>query len=162
MLGVVLTLAGFYLIGLVASFVVGRQLISYLENLLLRLPLVQTIYNATKRFLHTMRQRPTAGERVVLITFPTEGMKALGFVTKEFTDQVTGQTLAAVYVPTSPNPTSGYIEILPIKDLVYTDWTVEEALSFVVTGGTNAPDSIRFSNPVSANKAAPAHAKDAT
>ena len=161
-LGVVLTLAGFYLIGLVASFVVGRQLISYLENLLLRLPLVQTIYNATKRFLHTMRQRPKAGERVVLITFPTEGMKALGFVTKEFTDQVTGQTLAAVYVPTSPNPTSGYIEILPIKDLVYTDWTVEEALSFVVTGGTNAPDSIRFSNPVSANKAAPAHAKDAT
>jgi uncharacterized membrane protein len=159
-LGVVLTLGSFYLIGLFASFVVGRQLINYLESQLLRLPLVQTIYNATKRFLHTMRQRPTAGQRVVLITFPTPGMKAVGFVTKEFTDQATGQALAAVYVPTAPNPTSGYIEILPVGDLVQTDWTVEEAISFVVTGGANAPDSVRFSNPVAASKVAPAHAED--
>jgi uncharacterized membrane protein len=160
-LGVLLTLAGFYLIGLFASFVVGKQLINYLETLLLRLPLVQTIYNATKRFLHTMRQRPAAGQRVVLITFPTPGMKAVGFVTKEFIDQTTGQELAAVYVPTAPNPTSGYIEILPVTDLVQTDWTVEEAISFVVTGGTNAPDSVRFSNPVVARNAAPAHSEGA-
>lgn len=147
-LGVILTLGGFYLIGLFASLVVGRQLINYLENQLLRLPLVQTIYNATKRFLQTMRQRPAAGQRVVLITFPTPGMKAVGFVTKEFTDKATGMALAAVYVPTAPNPTSGYIEILPVGDLVQTDWTVEEAISFVVTGGTNAPDTVRFSNPI--------------
>ena len=160
-LGVLLTLGGFYLIGQFASFVVGRQLINYMEEQLLRLPLVQTIYNATKRFLQTMRQRPTAGQRVVLITFPTPGMKAVGFVTKEFIDQASGQALAAVYVPTAPNPTSGYIEILPITDLVQTDWTVEEAISFVVTGGTNAPDSVRFSNPVSPGKTAPAHTEDA-
>jgi uncharacterized membrane protein len=156
-LGVLFTLAGFYLIGLFASLVVGRQLINYLETLLLRLPLVQTIYNATKRFLQTMRQRPTAGQRVVLITFPTPGMKAIGFVTKEFTDRDTGQALAAVYVPTAPNPTSGYIEILPASDLVQTDWTVEEAISFVVTGGTNAPDSVRFSNPVAGKRTVPVH-----
>jgi uncharacterized membrane protein len=155
-LGVLLTLGGFYLIGWFASFVVGRQLISYMENLLLRLPLVQTIYNATKRFLHTMRQRPTAGQRVVLITFPTPGMKAVGFVTKIFTDQGSGRELAAVYVPTAPNPTSGYIEILPLADLVETDWTVEEAISFVVTGGTNAPDTVRFSNSAQAGVAASA------
>lgn len=159
-LGALLTLAGFYLIGLFASFVVGRKLINHFESQLLRLPLVETIYNATKRFLHTMRQRPTAGQRVVLITFPTPGMKAVGFVTKEFTDQATGQALAAVYVPTAPNPTSGYIEILPVGDLVQTDWTVEEAISFVITGGTNAPDSVRFSNPVAANNSAPTHAEE--
>ncbi len=146
-LGVLLTLVGFYLIGLFATFVVGRRLISYMEGQLLRLPLVQTIYNATKRFLQTMRQRPKAGQRVVLITFPTPGMKAVGFVTKVFLDQETGQELAAVYVPTAPNPTSGYIEILPLRDVVQTDWSVEEAISFVVTGGTNSPDSVRFSNP---------------
>lgn len=145
-LGVLLTLAGFYLIGLFASLVVGRQLIAHVESLLLRLPLVETIYNATKRFLLTMRQRPKAGQRVVLITFPTPGMKAVGFVTKIFIDQATGRELAAVYVPTAPNPTSGYIEILPMADVVETDWTVEEAISFVLTGGTNAPDTVRFSN----------------
>jgi uncharacterized membrane protein len=156
-LGVLLTLAGFYLIGLFAGLVVGRQLITYMEGLLLRLPLVETIYNATKRFLQTMGQRPKAGQRVVLITFPTPGMKAVGFVTKVFIDQATGKELAAVYVPTAPNPTSGYIEILPMTDVVETDWTVEEAISFVLTGGTNAPDSVRFSNPTGVNKAAPAH-----
>lgn len=156
-LGVLLTLLGFYLIGQLASFVVGRRLINYLEGQLLRLPLVQTIYNATKRFLQTMRQRPKTGQRVVLITFPTPGMKAVGFVTKVFTDQASGQKLAAVYVPTAPNPTSGYIEILPISDLVETDWTVEEAISFVVTGGTNAPDSVRFSNPVTAGNSTRMH-----
>lgn len=155
-LGVLLTLMGFYLIGLFATFVVGRRLINYMEGQLLRLPLVQTIYNATKRFLQTMRQRPKAGQRVVLITFPTPGMKAIGFVTRVFLDQETGQELAAVYVPTAPNPTSGYIEILPLRDVVQTDWSVEEAVSFVVTGGTNSPDSVRFSNPA-AN-----HAEDAT
>jgi uncharacterized membrane protein len=154
-LGVLLTLAGFYLIGLLTGFVVGKQLINYIENLLMRLPLVQTIYNATKRFLQTMRQRPAAGQRVVLITFPTPGMKAIGFVTKVFVDQATGQELAAVYVPTAPNPTSGYIEILPSTDVVQTDWTVEEAISFIVTGGTNAPDSVRFSNPVSSGSPMP-------
>ena len=159
-LGVLLTLAGFYLIGQFASFVVGRRLINYLEGQLLRLPLVQTIYNATKRFLQTMRQRPKTGQRVVLITFPTPGMKAVGFVTKVFTDQTSGQKLAAVYVPTAPNPTSGYIEILPVADLVDTDWTVEEALSFVVTGGTNAPDSVRFSNPVAAGNTPRVHTEN--
>ena len=49
-----------------------------------------------------------------------------------------------VYVPTSPNPTSGYIEIVPMKEVVQTDWSIEEAMSFVMTGGTNSPDSIRF------------------
>lgn len=155
-LGVLFTLAGFYLIGLFATLVVGRRLINYMEEQLLRLPLVQTIYNATKRFLQTMRQRPKAGQSVVLVTFPTPGMKAVGFLTKIFHDQATGQELAVVYVPTAPNPTSGYIEILPMRDVVQTDWTVEEAISFVVTGGTNAPDGVRFSNSGGDGSAAPA------
>ena len=57
--------------------------------------------------------------------------------------------------PTTPNPTSGYIEILPLADVVMTDWTMEEAMSFVMTGGTNAPDSVRFNNPPHAVVEAP-------
>lgn len=147
LLGVLVTVSGLYLVGLGASMVVGRRLIAWLERWLERLPLVQTIYRGTKRFLQTLRQGPVAGQRVVLIAFPTPEMRAVGFVTKVFRDQGSGRELAAVYVPTSPNPTSGYIEIVPLEDVVYTDWTMEEAMSFVVTGGTNAPDTVRYSNP---------------
>jgi uncharacterized membrane protein len=82
-------------------------------------------------------------------------MKAVGLITKVMRDSDNGQELAVVYVPTSPNPTSGYIEILPLAEVVITDWTIEEAMSFVMTGGTNAPDSVRFSNPPHAVVEAP-------
>jgi len=139
-----LTIISFYGIGVLASFVIGKKVISIYENILARLPLVQTIYGATKRFLNTISQPPVTGQRVVLISFPSSEMKAIGFITKVMEDKETGRKLAAVYVPTSPNPTSGYIEILPMENLVLTDWTTEEAMTFVVTGGTNAPESVHF------------------
>ncbi|MBK7470144.1 MAG: DUF502 domain-containing protein [Betaproteobacteria bacterium] len=144
LLAVLLTLGALYGIGLLASVVLGRKLIAVMEAQLTRLPLVQTIYSGTKRFLHTLRKPPNSGQRVVLISFPTPEMKAVGFVTKVMHDAATGQELAAVYVPTSPNPTSGYIEIVPLADVIPTDWTVEQAMSFVVTGGANAPDRVAF------------------
>ncbi|MBB5347420.1 DUF502 domain-containing protein [Desulfoprunum benzoelyticum] len=146
LVAVIMTLALFYGIGLFASFVVGRRLIELFEAILARLPLVQTIYGATKRFLQTLRQPPVSGQRVVLISFPTPEMKAVGFVTRIIRDEASGCELAAVYVPTSPNPTSGYIEIVPMSEVVQTDWSIEEAMNFVMTGGTNAPDSIRFTS----------------
>lgn len=149
LLAALVTLGGLYVVGVVTSLVVGRQLLALMERVLARLPLVQTIYGATKRFLETMREPPVSGQRVVLISFPSPQMKAVGLVTKVMTDPDTGQKLAAVYVPTSPNPTSGYIEIVPLDDVVQTDWSMEEAMSFVMTGGTNAPDRLRFDHPPS-------------
>lgn len=146
-LAALFTLAGLYGIGLLTSMVLGRRLIAFMERQFERLPLVQTIYGATKRFLLGLRQPPVSGQRVVLIAFPSHEMKAVGLVTKVMTDPDTGRQLAAVYVPTSPNPTSGYIEIVPLEDVVQTDWSVEEAMAFVVTGGTNAPERVRFDNP---------------
>lgn len=139
-----LTIASLYGIGLLASVVIGKKVIEIYEDILARLPVVQTIYGATKRFLHTLSQPPVTGQRVVLISFPSSEMKAIGFITKIMHDTETGKQLAAVYVPTSPNPTSGYIEIVPIEDVVITDWSTEEAMTFVVTGGTNAPENLRF------------------
>jgi uncharacterized membrane protein len=143
------TLVGLHVIGLLTSMVVGRRLIAFIESLLGRLPLVQTIYGATKRFLSTLQEPPASGQRVVLISFPSERMKTVGFVTKVLTEPDTGQKLAVVYVPTAPNPTSGYIEILPLQDVVATDWSVEEAMTFVMTGGAMAPDQLRFGHPPS-------------
>jgi len=154
-LAALFTLLLLYAVGVFASFVVGRKLISTAEAWLSRLPLVQTVYGATKRFLQTVSKPPVQGKRVVLISFPSPEMKAVGLITKVMKDADTGAELAVVYVPTSPNPTSGYIEILPLADVVMTEWSMEEAMSFVMTGGTNAPDSVRFNNPPHAVVKAP-------
>lgn len=147
LVAVLLTLASLYAIGVMASLVLGQKLLDAAEAMLARLPLVQTIYGGTKRFLETLRKPPVKGQRVVLISFPNRQMKTVGFVTKVMIDSETGEEIAAVYVPTAPNPTSGYIEIVPLADVVPTDWTMEEAMAFVMTGGTSSPDHIRFDNP---------------
>jgi uncharacterized membrane protein len=147
LIAILLTLGCLYAIGVLSSLVLGRRLLAWMESLLERLPLVQTIYGGTKRFLASMRQPLVYGQRVVLISFPTPEMKAVGFVTKVMRDETTGRELAAVYMPTSPNPTSGYIEIVPLEDVVQTDWTMEEAMSFVMTGGANAPDRVCYTSP---------------
>ena len=82
---------------------------------------------------------------MVLIDFPHKEMKSVGFVTRILQDERTGQELAAVYVPTTPNPTSGYLEIVPVDRLTPTDWTVDEAMTFIISGGAVSPDKIPFS-----------------
>ena len=146
-LAALLTLAILYGVGLLTAHVLGQRLLAFMERQLERVPLVQSIYGATKRFLNSVQKPPVSTQRVVLIAFPSPEMKAIGFVTRVLRDPGTGCELAAVYVPTSPNPTSGYIEIVPLEDVVQTNWSVEEAMAFVVTGGTTAPDELPFSNP---------------
>lgn len=146
-LAVLITLATLYAVGWAANRVIGRRLIARLEAALQRVPLVQAIYGATKRFIAAVRERPAGLQRVVLINFPSQQMKAIGFVTRVMRDPTSGREMAAVYVPTSPNPTSGYIEIVPLADVIATDWSVEEAMSFIMTGGTNSPPHIHFDAP---------------
>ena len=141
------TLLALHFIGLFTSMVVGRRLIAFMEGLLNRLPLVQTIYGATKRLLTSLQKPPATGQRVALISFPNADMKTIGFITKVIKDTSgSSAELAVVYVPTAPTPTSGYIEIVPLEDVVLTDWTVEEAMTFVMTAGTTSPDQVRFRN----------------
>ena len=146
-LGVVFTLVVLYVLGWIASLVIGQRIIGWLERLVQSIPLVAAIYGGTKRFLAAVKEKPAGVQRVVLISFPSPDMKAVGFVTRVIRDEATGEELAAVYVPTSPNPTSGYIEIVPISKVVSTDWTMDEAMSFVMTGGATSPANIRYRNP---------------
>jgi len=74
-------------------------------------------------------------------------MKSVGFVTRVIREAGTGRELAAVYVPTTPNPTSGYLEIVPLEKITPTDWTVDQAMSFIISGGAVAPDTIPFDPP---------------
>lgn len=132
-------------LGWMTTHVVGRRLIGVFETVIGVIPLVDRIYQAAKRFLTVAGGAGESERRVVLINFPSPDMKTIGLVTRILRDKATGEELAAVYVPTSPNPTSGYIEIVPVAKLTFTDWTFDQAMSFVITGGSNAPDSIAYS-----------------
>ncbi len=146
-MAVVLTLLALYLLGWLTTKVVGNRTIALFENVIEHIPLVQTIYGATKKLIAALQQKPDGSQRVVLIAFPTPEMRTVGLVTKLFRDAHTGEELAAVYVPTTPNPTSGYLEIVPTAKLVPTDWSLDEAMTFIMSGGAVSPDTISFVAP---------------
>lgn len=148
LLAALITLIGLYLLGWMATKVVGRRVIAGFEDLMHRLPGVQTIYGATRKLVQSLQQEATSFQRVVLIPFPTPEMKVVGFVTRILRDADTGEELAAVYVPTTPNPTSGYLEILPLSQVITTNWTMDEAMTFVISGGVVSPDQVHYSRGV--------------
>lgn len=147
-LAILLTLLMLYLLGWAVTRIVGKRILTLVEDWLKRIPFVTTIYGSTKKLVEAFQtdgvEKP---QKVVLIEFPHCDMKAVGFLTHVMTDPETGIELAAVYVPTTPNPTNGYLEIVPRDRLIIQDWTVDQAMTFIISGGTSAPDTIRFGPP---------------
>jgi uncharacterized membrane protein len=139
----VVTVVALYVTGWAASHVFGRRLIGIMEGLIKRIPLAHTIYGGTKKLMGLMQKKPAGTQRVVLIDFPSPELKSVGFVTRVFQD-ASGRELAAVYVPTTPNPTGGYLEIVPIERLIATDWTVDQAMAFILSAGAAGPDVLPF------------------
>jgi uncharacterized membrane protein len=141
------TLGVILLSGVMARRVLGQRLLRWFEALVGRIPLASTIYGSARKLLDILQTQPDGTQRVVLIDFPHTEMKSVGFVTRILREQGTGRELAAVYVPTTPNPTSGYLEVVPVEKLTPTDWTVDQAMSFIISGGAVSPDTIPFSRP---------------
>ena len=139
------TVAVILLSGWMARRVLGQRLLKWFEVLVARIPLASTIYGSARKLLDILQTQPDGTQRVVLIDFPHDRMKSVGFVTRVIRERGTGRELAAVYVPTTPNPTSGYLEIVPVEQITPTDWTVDEAMAFIISGGAVSPDSIPFS-----------------
>ncbi len=135
------TLLALYLLGLASSRVFGARLIAAFESVIAHIPLVHTIYGGTKKLMSMLSTKPAGTQRVVLIDFPSPELKSIGFVTRVFKDS-TGRELAAVYVPTTPNPTGGYLEIVPIEKLVATDWSMDQAMAFILSGGAVGPENL--------------------
>jgi uncharacterized membrane protein len=138
------TLLVVYLVGLLATRVFGQRLLGAVDSLIARIPLAQTIYGGAKKLLDLVQTRPDGAQRVVLIDFPHPGMKAVGLVTRVFRNAADGREYAAVYVPTTPNPTSGYLELVPVEALTPTDWSMDQAMAFIISGGAIAPDPVSF------------------
>ncbi len=139
-----LTVLFLYGLGWLANRVVGVRLLGIVDAFISRIPLVQTIYGGTKKLLTVLQTKPEGAQRVVLIDFPHRQMKAIGFVTRVIREEGSERELAAVYVPTTPNPTSGYLEIVPVEQLTPTDWTVDQAMAFIISGGAVSPPTIPY------------------
>jgi uncharacterized membrane protein len=143
-LAVVLTLVMLYVVGRVTSLVVGRQAFELFEAALERLPFIAKIYTSVRQLIDSMMAKKESSQRVVLVDFPIAGQKSIGFLTRTMTDSVTGEELAAVLLPNAINPTSAFLQILPLAKVTDTDLTMEQAMSMIMTGGAVGPEEIRF------------------
>ncbi|KAF1687740.1 hypothetical protein B1992_03565 [Pseudoxanthomonas broegbernensis] len=141
MLATLLVILG---VGVLARRVIGQRLLGWFEALISRVPLANVIYTSARKLLDILQTKPGSTQRVVLIDFPHRDMKSIGLVTRVLKEEGSGRELAAVYVPTTPNPTSGYLEVVPVELLTPTDWTVDQAMSFIISGGAVAPESMPF------------------
>ncbi|MEW5306512.1 MAG: hypothetical protein WDW36_008971 [Sanguina aurantia] len=119
--------------GFVANRVIGQRFINAFDGLLARIPLVQTIYGGTKKLMAVLQNKPSGVQRVVLVEFPRRGMKVVGFVTRVMNEDGTGREMASVFIPTTPNPTGGYLVVVPLDELTPTDWTMDQAMAFIIS-----------------------------
>ncbi len=134
-LGLGITVVLIYLAGVVATNVIGRRLIRYGESLLARVPLFRYLYTGIRQILQSFATPREGGFlQVVLVEFPKQGMRAIGFVTSESRVE-SGEKLLNVFIPTSPNPTSGYLEVVRERDVIRTNISVDDALKMVLSAG---------------------------
>lgn len=134
-LGLGITLVLIYLAGVIATNVIGRRLIGYGESLLARVPLFRYLYTGIKQILQSFATPREGGFlQVVLVEFPKKGMRAIGFVTNESRVE-SGEKLLSVFIPTSPNPTSGFLEIVRENDIIKTNISIDDALKMVLSVG---------------------------
>jgi uncharacterized membrane protein len=141
--GVLLTLVVLSLIGWFAAGVLGRVLVRFGENIVARMPIVRSVYGALKQIFETvLAQQSNAFRQVVLVEYPRRGIFALGFVTGVTEGEVqnlTDDEMVNIFLPTTPNPTSGFLLFVPRRDLVVLDMTVEEGIKMVISGGIVTP-----------------------
>ena len=126
--------------GLSLSFL-GKRILKLIDDLFKRIPVLRTIYSAILQMTETFSNKDNGKKSVVLIEYPRKGVWAVGFATKENTGEMakkTNQKLINVFVPTTPNPTSGFLLMFPIDDVIYLDMSFEDASKFIVSAGTSS------------------------
>lgn len=140
---VLLTVLLLYAIGLFAANFFGRRIIGWLETLVDKVPLVKTVYRSCKQILNTLAGgQAQSFQRVALVPFPNELTRSVGFITNNLTDAVNGDELCSVFIPTTPNPTTGFVLVLKRADIIEVNWSVEEAIKVIMSGGLLAPDYV--------------------
>lgn len=160
-LGVILALMVLVVTGILAANLLGRRLVHHYEQLLGRIPLVRSVYGAVKHFAEVVfSDTGSSFKKVLLIEYPRAGLYSLCFQTSENPPEVqtrTGDTVVTVFLPTTPNPTSGFMLFVPRRDVIELDMSVEEALKMIISLGVVVPHwhPVHPVNEVAASKASP-------
>lgn len=143
-LGLLLALLVLLVTGVLVTNLVGRQLVSWWESLLRRIPIVRSVYSGAKTFTETVfTDKGKAFKSVLLVEYPRKGIWTLGFQSGEQVAEVahrSGQGLVCVFIPTTPNPTSGFIIMVPTEDVIPMDMSIDDAMRLIFTLGVVAPD----------------------
>ena len=129
--------------GLSLSFI-GKKILNIINDLLKKIPFLRTIYGAIGQMTETFANKKGKKKSVVLVQYPSKGIWAVGFATKDNKGEISKKTndnLVNVFVPTTPNPTSGFLLMFPKKEVIYLDMSFEEASKFIVSAGTSNPKS---------------------
>ena len=128
------------LIGALSLSFIGRRILNLFENLLKKIPILRTIYSAITQMTETFTKSEGNKKNVVLVEYPRKGSWAVGFATKENEGEISNKTkrdLVNVFIPTTPNPTSGFLLMFPKEEVIYLDLSFEEASRFIVSAGTS-------------------------
>tara|TARA_B100001741_G_C16355181_1_gene505983 strand:- start:32 stop:643 length:612 start_codon:yes stop_codon:yes gene_type:complete len=130
------------IIGWISLSFIGKRLFNLFESILNKIPIIRTIYSAVEQLIETFTKSKSDKKTVVLIEYPRKGVYAVGFATKENTGEIkkkAGKELINVFVPTTPNPTSGFLLMFPKDEVIYLDLSFEEASKFIVSAGSFNP-----------------------
>ena len=139
---IVIALLLITLIGWLSLSFIGKKLLNIFDNILNKIPILRTIYSAFAQMLETFTKSQVSKKNVVLVEYPRKDTWAVGFATNENTGKIKnkiGQEVVNVFVPTTPNPTSGFLLMFPKKDVIYLDITFEQASKFIVSAGSTNP-----------------------
>lgn len=143
-LGVLLAVVLVLATGMIVANLLGRRIVNGWESLLARIPLVRTLYAGVKQILEAVLAADAKSfRRVLLVEYPRQGVWSLGFMTSAELGEVQEKTktdVIGVFIPTTPNPTSGFVLMVPEHEVVYLDMTVEQGLKMIISMGTVVPD----------------------
>ena len=141
---IILTIIFITIIGGLSLSFLGKKFLQIVDDLFKRIPILRTIYSAIAQMMESFRNQEGNKKSVVLLEYPRKGSWAVGFATKENVGEIKTKlniNLVNVFVPTTPNPTSGFLLMIPKDDLIYLDMTFEEASKFIVSAGTSSQNS---------------------
>jgi uncharacterized membrane protein len=140
--GLVAVLILIYLLGMVATNVIGRRLVRWLDSFMSHVPIIQYVYKPAKQVVDSLRGlRQVPFKKVVIVEFPKVDMYSLGFITGKAID-LNGQQKVPVFIPHTPNPMTGFLVLLAAEDIIDTDMSIENAMRMVLSGGLLSPETI--------------------
>lgn len=142
-LGFLLVLISLYLIGYMTSNIIGKRFLDVIERIFSRIPLIRTTYQVGKQLSSTLSlPENQVFKRVVLVDYFKPGVWSIGFVTGEILDKNTNEKLLKIFVPTAPNPTSGFLLMLKESQIKDPMWSIEDAMRMVISGGIIGPEAM--------------------